>query len=104
MVAISPLHLWNLSNCGGESESNSARVRKTLSKKWDRNIPITGISSLEIVKMMAYFASFQIWDTCCFSKEQEEERRSYRRADCLALKGDFQDGNIVHSLALLVAK
>lgn len=35
---------------------------------------------------------------------QEEERRSYRRADCLALKGDFQCGNVLHSLTLLVAK
>lgn len=35
---------------------------------------------------------------------QEEERRSSRRADCLALKGGFQDGNVVHSLTLPVAK
>lgn len=35
---------------------------------------------------------------------QEEQRRSYRRADCLASKGDFQYGNVVHSLTLLVAE
>lgn len=108
----------------------------------DRNILITGISLFEMVKMRAYFASFQIWDTvvslmntspgesgdsgchreakpprlpweCSLSlptallrglPSQEKKRRSSRRADCLALKGGFQDGNVVHSLTLLVAK
>lgn len=108
----------------------------------DRSILITGILLFEIVKMRAYFASFQIWDTvfslrnislgeagdsgsyreakpphlpreCSLSlptalprglPSQEEKRRSSRRADCLALKGGFQDGNVVHSLTLLVAK